>query len=246
VPVRSKDSGKFRVRIEPNGQMVSADHTQAEIDMVRAFTAFGSTTPGWYTILEDYQLNPVHWLLAKHGLYEAILPEQRGLLCLDMAKHVLPLFENSPDTKPLERRMVRLSLRIAVPYAMGREDEISHDLIDAENAVYSLGTKVRGKRGALYSSYTSVDRTNVARYALTAASNALIYITSAPPLGVSRYEIEMVASSARDAAIELDDGKILVRDAVQQLGPRATAETLWQAQRLMAALDPAKICRSMP
>jgi hypothetical protein len=245
VSGRAKGIGKFHVHIASDGHVSAANRSPEEMDMVRAFITFGAKPPEWYKVLVDYQASPVHWLLSKHMFYEALLPEQRGLLCLDMATHVLPLFERGEDTKPHEVRLLRKALRIARPYAMGK-GELSDALVQAEDDVFRLGTEVKGKRGALYTTYASIDRSPIAAEALSAASTSLRYIVEAPPLGISRDEIKRIATAALDAAIELDKSQGLMPPFPRrgQLGHNAMAEARWQGVRLVQALDPAKVCRS--
>jgi hypothetical protein len=234
VPVSTKATGKFRVRIEPDGQMISAEHSPEELDMMRAFTTFGAEPPAWYEIVKSYYFNTAHWLLHKHGFYEAILPQQRGLVCLDMAKHVLPLFERAGETTPAEVSIVQKAFRVAGPYAVGHRQTLSGAQVRAESAVLLLGMD-KDER--------VIERTTLGAEALAAITIALSTVSEAPPLGVSRDDIVKVGQAARDAALALDEERGQSPLNPHNLGPAVAAEMRWQGARLVRALDPAKVCR---
>jgi hypothetical protein len=233
VPVSTKATGKFRVRIKTNGQMTSAEHSPEELEMMRAFVAFNAQPPAWYEIANDYHRHTVHWLLHKHGMYEALLPEQRGLICLDMAQHVLPLFEREAEA-PEEISVVRKALQIARPYARGSEQRLPAAQVRAEQDVFLLGMDEENR---------VIERTHLGAEALAAITIALDTVSSAPPLGVTRDDIVKVAQAARDVVLALDDlnGELPLNP--HKLGPATAAEMRWQGARLVRALDPAKVCR---
>jgi hypothetical protein len=97
----------------------------------------------------------------------------------------------------------------------------------------------------MYTTYTSIERSDIGTDALATISNALRFVLQAAPLvvGISSHEIERIATYGVDAAIALDQSQGYTSLQGRQLGPHAAAEALWQGIRLVQALDPAKVCR---
>jgi hypothetical protein len=238
LPTGCTDEEQHYVRIAANGTASMPFHKDAQT--IAAFSAFGAEPPGCFRVLSSYEANPFDGFIYIPGIWDLIRGDQELVLCMKFVKHVAWVYDESDEVTPEGKRDLKYAIDIGMNFAKGEIPDSTHFARDVQDAAEALKAYTEG--GVIRTKYRKgkavLPVTEPPYMALFAAVRMAI---DGVLHGVSEHAFARIGHEAL-RAVALTEGVGYKPGWGVDLPPKARAESLWQVQQMMKALDGEKLC----